>query len=169
MANLWLKPKPQGHQYQFNDELQILARKVISIYPEWKSWVDEALKIHLLTGCGSILAAITHILLKSIDKGMPFNKFWAEYVSMFGNLKENENLRAAKNQHLGLKHFVEAMIQAMICMYMTKKETTPQNMSTKPPEDKVGFLEEETTSISQRPQPDPSLPSWQCKLLGTSW
>ena len=36
--------KPKETEDQFADELQVLARKVISVCPEWKSQVNEALK-----------------------------------------------------------------------------------------------------------------------------
>ena len=36
--------KPKETEDQFADELQVLARKVISVCPEWKSQVNEVLK-----------------------------------------------------------------------------------------------------------------------------
>ena len=36
--------KPKETEDQFADELQVLARKVITVSPEWKSQVNEALK-----------------------------------------------------------------------------------------------------------------------------
>ena len=36
--------KPKETKDQFADELQVLARKVISVCPDWKSQVNEALK-----------------------------------------------------------------------------------------------------------------------------
>ena len=58
--------KPRETKDQFTNELPILARKVKSVYPEWRSHVDEALKTqfaHRLQD--QYLTAMAHNLLKA--------------------------------------------------------------------------------------------------------
>ena len=73
----WQKPKETKDQ--FTDELQVLARKVISVCPEWKSQVNGVLK-NLV--CSSTLGTYTmaHNLLKVAPSNMAFTKFQAECI-----------------------------------------------------------------------------------------
>ena len=77
--------KPKETEDQFADELQVLARKVISVCPEWKSQVNDALKTqfdHQLQD--QYFAAMAHDLLKVAPSDMEFTKFQAECMSIFG-------------------------------------------------------------------------------------
>ena len=77
--------KPKETEDQFADELQVLARKVISICPKWKSEVNEALKTqfpHQMQD--QYIAAMASNLLKVAPSDMAFTKFQAECMSIFG-------------------------------------------------------------------------------------
>ena len=77
--------KPKETEDQFTDELQILARKVISICPKWKSQVNKALKTQFAHQLwDQLFAAMAHNLLKVAPSDMAFTKFWAECMSIFG-------------------------------------------------------------------------------------
>ena len=67
------------------DELQVLARKVISVCPDWKLQVTETLKTqftHQLQD--QDFAAMAHNLLKVALPDTTFARFQAECVSIFG-------------------------------------------------------------------------------------
>ena len=71
---------------QFADELQVLSRKVLSICPEWKAEVNEALKTQFTFRLHDpYLVAMVHNFLKTQGKDMSFTQFHAECVFMFGS------------------------------------------------------------------------------------
>ena len=71
---------------QFADELQVLSRKVLSIRPEWRAEVNEALKTQFAFRLRDpYLAAMARNFLKTQGKDMSFTQFRAECVFMFGS------------------------------------------------------------------------------------
>ena len=77
--------KPKETEDQFADELQVLARKVISVCPEWKLQENEGLKTQFPCWLlDQYFAAMAHNLLKVAPSDMAFTKFWAESMSIFG-------------------------------------------------------------------------------------
>ena len=81
----------QKKQDQFADELQVLARKVISVCPEWRSQVNEALKSqfdHQLWD--QYFAAMACNLLKEAPPDTIFTKFWAKCISIFGTRSKRQ-------------------------------------------------------------------------------
>ena len=77
--------KPKETEDQFADELQVLARKVISVCPEWKLQVNEALKIQFTHQLwDQYFAAMVCNLQKVAPSNMAFTKFQAECISIFG-------------------------------------------------------------------------------------
>ena len=85
--------KQRETEDQFADELQVLARKVISVCPECKSQVNEALKTQFAYHLwDQYFAAMAHNLLKVAPPDTTFAKFWAECISIFGTrLKSTVN------------------------------------------------------------------------------
>ena len=76
--------KPNETENQFVDELQVLASKVISVCPEWKSQVNEALKTHLTHQLwDQYFAAAVCNLLQVALPDTTFANFWAQYISIF--------------------------------------------------------------------------------------
>ena len=66
-----------------------MARKVISVCPDWKSQVNEALKTlfaHWLLD--QYFAAMACNLLKVAPPDITFAKFWAECISIFGTMSK---------------------------------------------------------------------------------
>ena len=71
---------------QFANELQVLSRKVLSIHPEWRAEVNDALKTQFAFRlCDPYLAAMAHNFLKTQGKDMSFTQFHAKCVFMFGS------------------------------------------------------------------------------------
>ena len=70
---------------QFANELQVLSRKVLSIRPEWRAEVNEALKTQFAFRLRAYLAAMARNFLKTQGKDMSFTQFCAECVFMFGS------------------------------------------------------------------------------------
>ena len=71
---------------QFANELQVLSRKVLSIQPEWRAEVNEALKTQFAFRLHDpYLAAMARNFLKTQGKDMSFTQFCAECVFMFGS------------------------------------------------------------------------------------
>ena len=71
---------------QFADELQIWSRKVLSIFPEWKAEVNDALKTQFpFRLCDPYLVAMGHNFLKTQGKEMSFTQFYAECIFMLGS------------------------------------------------------------------------------------
>ena len=76
--------KPKDTEDQFADELQILARKVISVCPQWRFQVNEVLKTQFAHRLwDQYFSAMAHNLLKVSPTDMTFTKFWAECISIF--------------------------------------------------------------------------------------
>ena len=76
--------KPKETEDQFPDKLQVLARKVPSVCPKWKSHVNEALKTQFAHWLwDQYFAALTHNLLKVAPTDTMFVKFQAECISIF--------------------------------------------------------------------------------------
>ena len=83
--------KPKETEDQFADELQVLARKVINVCPEWKSQVNEALKTQFAHQLwDQYFEAMACNLLKVAPSDMAFTKFWAECISIFGTRSKRE-------------------------------------------------------------------------------
>ena len=77
--------KTKETEDQFADELQVLAKKVISVYPKWKSQVNEALKTQFAHQMwDQYFGAMACNLLKVAPSDMVFTKFQAECISIFG-------------------------------------------------------------------------------------
>ena len=77
--------KQKETEEQFVDELQVLARQVISVCPEWKSQVNEALKTqfsHWLWD--QYFAAMACNLLKVAPPATTFTKSQTGCISIFG-------------------------------------------------------------------------------------
>ena len=73
-------------EHQFANELQVLSRKVLSIRPEWRAEVNEALKTQFAFRLHDpYLAAMARNFLKTQGKDMSFTQFCAECVFMFGS------------------------------------------------------------------------------------
>ena len=71
---------------QFTDELQVLSRKVLSIHPEWKAEVNEALKTQFAFRLHDpYLVAMACNFLKTQGKDMSFTEICAECVFVFGS------------------------------------------------------------------------------------
>ena len=79
---------------QFTDELQVLSRRVLSIHPEWKAEVNEALKTQFAFRlCDPYLAAMACNFLKTQGKGMSFTQFHAECVFQLGSQSKKVKVR----------------------------------------------------------------------------
>ena len=79
---------------QFADKLLVLARKVISVCPEWKSQMNEALKTQLAHQLwDQYFVAMAHNLLKVTPLDSTLPKFWTECICIF----QDQVKKAAKN------------------------------------------------------------------------
>ena len=81
---------------QFTDELQVFSRKVLSICPEWKAEVNEALGAQFAFRLHDpYLAAMEHNFLKTQGKDMSFTQFHAKCVFMFGSWSKKVKVSTA--------------------------------------------------------------------------
>ena len=81
---------------QFMDELQVLSRNVLSICPQWKAEVNEALKTQFAFRlCDPYLVAMAHNFLKAQGKDMSFTQFCAECIFMFGSQSKKVKVSTA--------------------------------------------------------------------------
>ena len=95
--------KPKETEDQYADELQVLARKVISICPKQKSQVKKVLKTqfaHQLQD--QYFATMAHDFLKVAPPDTTSAKFWADCISIPGTrskkaVKTTMSTNAAKN------------------------------------------------------------------------
>ena len=73
-----------------------MSRKVLSIHPEWKAEVNEALKTQFAFGLHDpSIVAMAHNFLKTQGKDMSFTQFHAECVFMFGSQSKKVKVSTA--------------------------------------------------------------------------
>ena len=76
--------KPKATEEQFADELQVLARNVISVFPEWRSQLNKALKTQFAHRLwDQYFAAMAHNLLKAAPPDTTIPNFQAECIPIF--------------------------------------------------------------------------------------
>ena len=108
---------------QFADELEVLNRKILSIHPEWRAEVNEALKTQFPFRLRDpYFVAMAHNFLKTQGKDMSFTQFHAKCVFMFGSQSKKVKVSTAT-------HAIEDVISAKMGeQKKTNSQTTcPKN------------------------------------------